>query len=191
MAQSSQSSWDKENISTLLQLTDSTSFSTKTSRERKLQFKNSTSLHLSEQELFLFSSGSVHLNSMQKESREVSSRYSSISWRTSICLMVHREACHKTSRMVVVQESKLVVLVKEDTSRTIEAEAVVSLAEENLSLGKEAVWTRDNLRECPSNSILNSLTKVCHNQWEWCRTHKWHQSKLLWWDNSSHKHSWI
>ena len=53
--------------------------------------------------------------------------------------MVHREACRKTSRMVAVQESKLVVLVKEDTSRTIEAEAVVSLAEENLSLGKEAV----------------------------------------------------
>ena len=190
MVQSSQSSWDKENISTLLQLTDSTSFFTKTSRERKLQFKNSTSLHLSEQELFLFSSGSVHLNSMQKESREVSSRYSSISWRTSICLMVHREACRKTSSMVVAKESKLVVLVKEDTSRTIEAEAVVRLAEENLSC-KEVVWTRDNLREWPSSSILNSLTKVCHNQWEWCRTHKWHQSKQLWWDNNSHKHSWI
>lgn len=52
--------------------------------------------------------------------------------------MVHKEACRKTSSMVVVQESKMVVLVKEDTSRTIEAEAVVRLAEENLSC-KEVV----------------------------------------------------
>ena len=47
--------------------------------------------------------------------------------------MVHKEACRKTSSMVVVQESKMVDLVKGGTSRTIEAEAVVRLVEENLS----------------------------------------------------------
>ena len=52
--------------------------------------------------------------------------------------MVHKEACHKTSSMVGVQESKMVVLVKEDTSRTIEAEVVVRLVEESLSC-KEVV----------------------------------------------------
>ena len=196
MAQSSLSSWDKVNISTHLQPTDSTSSSTKTSRERKLQFKNLTNPHHLEQEPFLFSSGSVHLSSMQKESKEVSSRYSSTSWRTSTCLMVHREeAWCKTNSMVVAKESKLVVLVKEDTSRTIEvAEVVARAVGENPTWAKEAVC-KENLRAWASN-ILNSLIKLCQTQWEWCRTLTWHQSKLLWWDNNSnsnnsHKLSWI